>query len=130
MIAAIMVTASLVAFAPLVLYYWRAYISGIAAHAISERVRVAAGIPERGVGPQDFRSIMILKDLSPDLRGPSGSFVAIRGYYTVVEKLGCIVPGIARWTLAEMSTCSRYAAVLMDRHLERNMSCAAQIRGT
>jgi hypothetical protein len=28
-----------------------------------------------------------------------------------------------------MATCSRYAAVVMDRHLERNILCAAQVRG-
>jgi len=28
-----------------------------------------------------------------------------------------------------MTTCARYIAVLMDRHMERNMACAAQMRG-
>jgi hypothetical protein len=72
---------------------------------------------------------MILKDLSPDLQGPQGSFTAIRAYYAIVEKVGSIVPAMAKWANAEMATCSRYAAVLMDQHLERNMACAAQVRG-
>jgi hypothetical protein len=129
MIAAIIFMVSVVAFAQFGLYYWRATISGIAAQAISDRIRVAAGITHAGIGAQDFRNIIILKDLSPDLRGPNGNFTAIRTYYAVVEKLGRIVPAMASWANAEMATCSRYAAVLMDQHLERNMVCAAQVRG-
>jgi hypothetical protein len=129
MIAAIIFMVSVMAFAQFGLYYWRATISGIAAQAISERIRVAAGITNAGIGAKDFRNIIILKDLSPDLRGPSGGFTAIRAYYAVVEKVGRIVPVMASWANAEMATCSRYAAVLMDQHLERNMVCAAQVRG-
>jgi hypothetical protein len=129
MIAAIIIAASLVAFAQLGLSYWRAALSGIAAQAISERVRVAAGIMDRGICAGDFRKIILLKDLSPDLRGPNGSFTAIRTYYNVVEKLGNTVPGTAGWASAEMATCSRYAAFLMDQQLERNMLCATQLRG-
>lgn len=129
MIPAVIFAVSVVAFAQFGLYYWRATISGIAAQAISERIRVAAGITHDGIAAQDFRSILILKDLSPDLRGPNGNFTAIRAYYAVVEKVGSIVPAMANWANAEMATCSRYVAVLMDQHLERNMVCAAQVRG-
>ena len=129
MIAVIICLVSVVAFAQFGLYYWRATISGIAAQAISDRIRVAAGITHAGIGAQDFRNIIILKDLSPDLRGPNGNFTAIRAYFAVVEKLGAIVPAMASWANAEMATCSRYVAVLMGQHLERNMACAAQVRG-
>jgi hypothetical protein len=129
MIAAILLTVSIVALGQFALYYWRAMISGVAAHAISDRIRVAAGIPERAIGAQDFHSMLILSHLSPDLRGPGGSFRAVRSYYAVVEKLGKIVPAMANWANAEMTTCARYVAVLMDQHLERNIACAAQMRG-
>jgi hypothetical protein len=129
MIPAVILVISVVAFSQFGLYYWRATISGIAAQAISERIRVAAGITHDGIGAHDFRSILILKDLSPDLRGPNGNFTAIRAYYAVVEKLGSIVPAMANWANSEMATCSRYVAVLMDKHLERNMAYAAQARG-
>jgi hypothetical protein len=129
MIPAVIFAVSVVAFGQFGLYYWRATISGIAAQAVSERIRVAAGITHEGIGAQDFRSILILKDLSPGLRGPNGSFAAIRTYYAVVEKLGSIIPAMASWANSEMATCSRYVAVLMDQHLERNMACAAQVRG-
>ena len=129
MIAVIILAVSAVALAQFGLYYWRATISGIAAHAISDRIRVAAGITRPVIGARDFHNVLILKDLAPDLRGPSGNFVAIRAYYAAVEKLGRIVPAMASWADAEMATCSRYVAVLMDQHLERNIVCAAQVRG-
>ena len=129
MIAAIIFMVSVAAFAQFGLYYWRATISGIAAQAISERIRVAAGITHAGIGAQDFRNILILKDLSPQLRGPKGNFTAVRCYFAVVEKLGRIIPAMANWANTEMATCSRYLAVRMDQHLERNLACAAQVRG-
>ena len=48
MIPAVIFAVSVVAFAQFGLYYWRATISGIAAQAISERIRVAAGITHDG----------------------------------------------------------------------------------
>src|SRR5882724_2430626 len=98
MIAAILFMVSVVAFGQFGLYYWRAMISGVAAQAISDRIRAAAGISAPTVGGQDFRNILILNRLSPDLRGPGGSLTAIRAYYAIVEKLGKIVPAMANWS--------------------------------
>jgi hypothetical protein len=130
MVAPILLVVSIVAFGQFALYYWRAMISGVASQAISDRIRMAAGIAAPSVGARDFHNILILNDLSPQLRGPIGSFRAVRAYYAVAQKLGRIIPALAEWSNAEMTTCSRYVAVLMDRHLERNMACAAQMRGT
>jgi hypothetical protein len=90
---------------------------------------VAAGITHTSIVAQDFRNILILKDLSPDLRGAGGHFLAVRAYFAAVEVLGKIIPAMAGWAESEMTTCARYVAVLMDHHLERNMVCAAQVRG-
>ena len=129
MIAAILFMVSAVALVQFALYYWRAVISGIATQPISDRIRTAAGITAPRIGAKDFHSILSLHDLSPDLRGPNGSFFGVRVYYSAVEKLGRLIPAMADWANAEMLTCSRYVAVLVDQHLERNMACAAQVRG-
>jgi hypothetical protein len=129
MIAVIILIVSMVAFAQFWVYYWRATMSGVAAQAISERIRVAAGITHESISAEDFRSILILKDLSPNLRGPNGSLFAIRTYYKIIEKVGRMVPAMASWANTEMATCSRYVAVRMDQHLQRNILCAAQVRG-
>ena len=47
MIAVVILIVSVVAFAQFWIYYWRATISGIAAQAISDTIRVAAGITHR-----------------------------------------------------------------------------------
>lgn len=129
MIAAILFMVSTVALVQFALYYWRAIISGIAAQPISDRIRTAAGITAPQIRAQDFRGILSLHDLSPDLRGPNGNFRGVRAYYAVVEKLGKLIPATASWANAEMLTCSRYVAVLVDQHLDRNIACAAQVRG-
>ncbi len=129
MIAAILFMVSIVALGQFALYYWRAVISGVAAQPISERIRTAAGITAPQIGAQDFHGILSLHDLSPDLRGPNGRFIGVRAYYSAVEQLGRLIPAMASWANAEMLTCSRYIAVLVDQHLERNMTCAAQVRG-
>ncbi len=129
MIAAILFTVSTAALIQFGLYYWRAMIAGVASQTVSERIRTAAGISSTSVSAKDFSNLLIIKDLTPDLRGPSGSFLAIRSYYSIVEKLGSLIPAMASWSNAEMATCSRYIAVLMDQHLERNLACAEQMRG-
>ena len=129
MIAVILLVMSVVALGQFGLYYWRAMLAGVAANPVSERVRIAAGITAPSIGAKDFRSILSLHDLAPDLRGPNGHFRSVRAYYSRVETLGKIVPAMASWANAEMATCSRYAAVLVEQHLERNMLCAAQVRG-
>jgi hypothetical protein len=129
MIGAILFTISAVAFTQFALYYWRAMICGVAAQPISDRIRTAAGITTPRIGARDFHSILNLHDLSPDLRGPNGSFHVLRAYYFGVEKLGSLIPAMASWANAEMTTLSLYVAVLVDQHLERNIVSAAQMRG-
>lgn len=129
MIAAILFCVSAVTCGQFGFYYWRAMILSVSALPVSDRLRVAARIATTQVGSRDFAAIMSTHELVPDLRGPSSSFRAIRTYYAVVEKLGRLIPTLAKWSEAEMITCSRYAAVLVDQHLERNLICAAQIRG-
>lgn len=129
MIAAILFTVSIVALGQFGIYYWRAMISEVAAQAISDRIRIAAGISAPAIGARDFHNILILSNLSPDLRGPGGSFRFIRAYYAFVKKVGSIIPAMASWSNVEMTTCARYVAVLMDQHLERNMACASRMRG-
>jgi hypothetical protein len=129
MIAAILFTVSMVALVQFGVYYWRAVIAGVASKTVSERIRLAAGLSTSTIGAQDFHNILILNDLTPELQGPAGSFMAIRTYYSIIKKLGSIIPAMANWSTAEMATCARYVAVLMDQHLERNMATAAQMRG-
>ena len=129
MIATVLLFVSIVTLAHFGLYYWRAMIISVSALPVSDRVRVAARITATEIGSHDFGAILSTHNLVPDLRGSGGSFRAVRTYYAVVEKLGHMIPATAKWADSEMTTCSRYAAVLVDQHLERNLACAAQMRG-
>ena len=70
MIAVILFCVSMVALGQFGLYYWRASIGNTATRQISDRVRVAAGIPAASVSARDFRAILSVNDLTPNLEGP------------------------------------------------------------
>ena len=56
--------------------------------------------------------------------------VAFRGGMPIGSLLlGKLIPVMSNWANSEMTLCTRYAAVLVDQHLERNMARAAQMRG-
>ena len=69
MIAAIIFCFSMVALGQFWLYYWRASIAITADRQISDRVKVAAGIPAAPVTARDFRAILSVHDLTPELQG-------------------------------------------------------------
>ena len=129
MTATILFCVSIVTFSQFGFFYWRAMIMSVSALPVSDRLRVAARITATAISSHDFGAILSTYDLVPDLGGSGGSFRAVQTYYAVVEKLGHMIPVTAKWAEAEMTTCSRYAAVLVDQHLERNLACAAQMRG-
>jgi len=129
MLATILVLVILFEFGQLELLYWRTKIAKISTHPISDRVRAAAGISSQAIGAQDFRSLLSLHEHAPGLHGPSGNFRVLNNYYKVVEKLGRLIPASAEWANAEMSICAKYAAVIVDQRLERNITRAAEPHG-
>ncbi len=129
MIAAITFCFSMVALGQFWLYYWRASIAITASREISDRVKVAAGIPAEQVTSRDFRTILSVNDLTPELRGSGCGYRTLRAYYSIVEEIGRLIPSLTGWAESEMVICSRYAAVLVGQRLERNMACAAHLRG-
>src|SRR3974390_2916241 len=129
MLAFILLLMSAAAFVQFGLYYWRAMISAVAAQELSERIQVAAGISASSVGARDFYNILIIKNMSPNLRGSAGGFTLVRAYYFIVKMLGDLIPAVSPWSASEMATCSRYVAVLIYQHLARNMAAAEQVRG-
>jgi len=128
-IAAILFCVSLVAFGQFGFFYWRAAIANTATRQVSDRLRVAAGISAASVGWRDVWAILSVRDLTPDLSGPGGTYVAVRAYYLIVETIGRLIPSVTGWSEAEMVMCSRYVAVFIGQHLDRNMDCATQMRG-
>jgi len=129
MIGTVLTGAVLLKFGQLELHYWRRKISGLAALPVSNRVRAAAGVSTPEVEAQDFRSILSLHEHAPGLYGPGGDFRAVRAYYNVVGGLAKLIPSTAKWANAERTICARYAAVIVDQHLQRNAKLATQTPG-
>lgn len=129
MIAATLFCISMVALGQFALYYWRGSIANTAAKQISDRVRVAAGIQTASVSSRDFRAILTVYDLTPDLKGAGRKCRAIRAYYFSVEKIGRLIPPAANWADTEKAMCTRYVAALLDQRLDRNTDSASQLRG-
>jgi hypothetical protein len=129
MIAAILLCVSIVALCQFGLYYWRAIIANISGQQVSDRVRIAAGISTPSARARDFRAILNVLELAPTLVGDSGACRGVRAYFSVLEKIGSFIPAVTEWAQAEMDMCSRYAAVVVDQHLDRNMDCAVKLRG-
>ncbi len=132
MITAVLLVISVVALVQFAVYYWRSLVAGTAAEPISDRVRAAAGLESASVGPSDFTSFLQLNALTPGLKDGGQGLGAVRAYYRAVETLrrmaGMKLPSLAAWTEREMATCSRYVAVILSQRLQRNLTCAAEIR--
>jgi hypothetical protein len=120
---------SIVAFGQFGIYCWRASFAATSRVPISNRVRVAAGVSTTSVSPRDFRAILKMHEMTPELGGPKRKFRTIRAYYLAVESLGRFIPSVTGWAEAEMTMCSCCLAVLLDQHLDRNMAWAVRMCG-
>jgi hypothetical protein len=128
MIAVMIFGVSLVMLAQFGLFYWRAVIAGVAACPVSERVREASGLSNQPVAGEDFGLLASLDAICPDLEGNRQGMNSVRLYYRAVAAIGQVCRGaLARWADGELLTCARYAAVTVDRRLERNRACMAEI---
>jgi hypothetical protein len=129
MMAAIIFVISIIAFGQFGICYWRATIAAASKVPVSDRVRLAAGISTGSLSSRDFRAILDLHAVTPALKGSQSQFLVIRAYYLVMAKLAQAVPAANKWAESEMTMCSNYMAVLLDRHIERNLACAMRVRG-
>ena len=132
MFAAMLLTVSVAALAQFAVYYWRAVMGGVAARPISEDVLAAAGLDGRALRGTDFATFVDLHEITPTLRERSEGFGLVSAYYHFMGAIGSLsrplVPALAKWSESEQATCSRYAAVLLDRRLKSNLACSAALR--
>lgn len=105
--------------------YWRALIAGMAAQPLSDRFAEFAGLDR--VEAKDFRALLSLHRLTPDLKRQPSSLIALRVYYAATGALKAL-PALNQWAQSEMVKCSRYVAVLVDQRLSDNLNAAAEMR--
>jgi hypothetical protein len=132
MFAAMLLTVSIVALTQFAIYYWRAVVAGVAAQPISENVRAAAGLDGRALDAGDFSTFADLHEITPTLQERIKGFGLVNAYYHLMSVVGQLsrplVPALAAWSETERATCSRYAAVLLDRRMKSNFACSAALR--
>ena len=130
---AIMIFAiAIVALFQFALYYWRAVLTGVASQTVSNQVLEAAHVADSSFSGADFRKLVTLHELTPELKSDHSGLGLVRTYYEAVRGLqllfGQMSPAVANWGEREMALCSRYAAVQIDRRLQANLAQAASIR--
>lgn len=132
MFAAMLLSVSIVALVQFALYYWRAVMAGVAAQPISENVLAAAGLDGQSLRAGDFSTFADLHKITPMLQERMSGFGLVSAYYHLLSAVGHLarplLPALAIWTVSEQVTCSRYAAVLLDRRMRSNLACSAALR--
>ena len=132
MFAAMLFAISIVALSQFAAYYWRAMLAGAAAQPVSDRILLAAGVQNGQLTGEDFRALLGLHDLTPELSSGNNGLGLVRLYYALVDRLGSAfatsMPSVAAWSQRELAVCARYAAVQIDRRLQANLELAASLR--
>ncbi len=100
--------------------YVRALFASIAAQPVSSRIREAANLSAEVPSAGDFRTMLGIYDLTPDLRHSSRRSSSVRYYFAFLKALRSLMPPVAGWAAREMDTCARYVAVRAGQRAERN----------
>ena len=132
MFSAMLLAISAVALSQFVVFYWRAVVAGEAAQPISQQVLDAASMDAKTIGGGDYRTLVQLHELTPDLSSGRDSLGFVPVYFKFVHAIGTLATGrisvLADWAEKERALCARYAAVQVDRRLQSNMALAASMR--
>jgi hypothetical protein len=115
------------------IYQWRMIWLTTANQPLSDSLRAATGVDGESIGANDFGTLLgLCNELSPDLRRSTPWLREVTGYYHVVAKLEkvfrSVQPALSAFAAAEMKTCSRYVAVVLDQHLSVGLDRRAAVR--
>jgi hypothetical protein len=127
MISSLMLIASVVAMTQFGISYWRSLIAGMAAKPLSDRFVAASGLDHAAPAAEDFGALLSLHRLTPGLETRPSSLRGLQAYYSVVSAVRSL-PALNRWAQAELNTCAKYLAVVVDQRLSQNLACAAEMR--
>src|ERR1700719_3824037 len=109
MIAAQILSVSIVALCRFGLCYWRALLAGMAAQPVFDGILEAARVENGHVTGGDFAVLAGLHDLTPDVNPGRGGLGFVRLYYRIVDGIGAIagryIPPLAGWSDRELALC-------------------------
>jgi hypothetical protein len=132
MFATIILAIAIVALFQFALYYWRALLSSVASLPVSNQVLQAAHVDEAELRASDFRRLVSLYELTPQLKSGAGGLGRVGLYFAAVRQVevcfGKLSPAVMNWGEREMALCAHYAAVQIDRRLQANLAQVASAR--
>lgn len=133
MAAIVILALSVLALFQFAISQWRLLWLTTANQPLSDALRSAAGIDDRSISATDFSTLLGLCDeLSPSIRKGTPWLREVTGYYHLVAKLETalrpVQPALAAWAAKEMTTCSRYVAVVLDQNLTLDLDRRAAVR--
>ena len=133
MTAAFILVFSVLALVQFAISQWRMIWLTTANQPLSDSLRITAGIDSESISAQDFGRLLGLCDeMSPLLKKGTPWLREVKGYYGLMAGLekAChsIQPTLSAWATAEMKTCSRYVAVLLDQNLSLDLDRRAAVR--
>jgi hypothetical protein len=127
MISVLMLIASGVALTQFGVSYWRSLLAGMAAQQLSEQFVAASGLEHDTPVAEDFGSLLSLNRLTPGLESSPKSLAGLQAYFNVVKALSGL-PALKSWAQAELNTCAKCVAVIVDQRLSQNLAAAAEMR--
>jgi hypothetical protein len=130
MIAAMILVVSLAFFFQFFVVYCRSLIAAYNEAELSPDAREVTGIEDHIVNGDDFRRMVQLVRICPDLADDGRELRAVSLYYRMVSGLRrllhTLAPNFAEWLERERQSCVYFAAVALDRRIAQNRDLFAQ----
>lgn len=121
MLSAIILVCCIGAVGQFLVAYCRTLLAGCDAHILSERARQIAGLHGETLDPSEFHRLLGLARMTGMPAADTGQIHAVKSYYRVLclaeRLLPSHFPRALQWTHGELSRCTYFAAVMLDRRL-------------
>lgn len=129
MIAALILSCSIVFLLQFFVSYCRSLIAASAKHALSPEAQDVTGILSSASG-EDFARVIQLLHLCPARPEDRGELRAVSAYFRLLNAVQAtvarLVPSILPWTETERGQCTYFAAVALDRRIAFSRDMLAQ----
>ena len=129
MIAALICVISIVAFLQFFVLYCRSIIASAVGVTVSVRVLELMGAASEAVGADDFSQLVQLVRLCPERHSDHNEIRAVGAYYGLLRFMRSsapLFPPMAAWVERELSRCSHFAAVALDRRIAYSLNLYGQ----
>lgn len=129
LIAALIFVISLAAVIQFAALSWRAALRKTAGEPLPAGWEALPESSTNSFVASGFQNITAYSKLCPDLGGQTPKFRALRVYYGFLQLFGGLTQSFSSgWAGREMALCTRCAAVMLSRQLERTQALSAAAR--